>query len=175
MRPRSILIGLTVACGSVEVGCATIAPVPERLLTADSSYAVGRAAQDFAFPVNKVGLAITEAMTDLKMTSVEPSRDGAAYKIEATTADSRNVLVTLRSQKSHTRVSCRIGRFGDEPLSRALLERAGVRLGTLPAAAIPDQVPSKPGSNPYFSRDAVSNEEMLKDVAEAPYRDRVVP
>jgi len=48
-------------------------------------------------------------------------------------------------------------------------------VGTLPAAAIPDRVPSSPGSNPFFSRNAVPDAEMLKDVAEAPYRDRVIP
>ena len=73
------------------------------------------------------------------------------------------------------RVSCRIGWFGDEPLSRTLLERIGVRLGTLPPAAIPDRPPSAPASNPIFSRDAVPDSVIFRDFAEAPYRDRVNP
>ena len=84
-------------------------------------------------------------------------------------------MVTLRPQQGKTRISCRIGWFGDEALSKALLERTGIRLGTLPPAAVPENPPSTPGANPFFSRDAVPDEEMLRDVAEAPYRDRVIP
>jgi len=175
MKAQRIALGLAMACALVQPGCATVAPSPERLVSTGTSYSGGRAQQDFSLPATKVGAAISDAMADLKMTSVEPGRDGTVYKIQAKTADNRSVMVTLRPHQTQTRVGCRIGTFGDEPLSRALLERTGVRLGTLPAAAIPDQVPSSPGKNPFFSRDAVPDEEMFKDIAEAPYRDRVVP
>jgi hypothetical protein len=175
MQAQRISLGLVMACGLAPGGCATVPPSPERLVTTGTSFSAGRALQDFALPAGKVGEAVSDAMADLKMTSIEPAREGVVYKIQAKTADKRTVLVTLRPHQTQTRVGCRIGTFGDEQLSRALLERTGVRLGILPAAAIPEQVPSSPGSNPFFSRDAVSDEEMLKDVAEAPYRDRVVP
>jgi hypothetical protein len=175
MRAQRIVQGLAMACGLAQGGCATVPPSPERLISTDTSYSGGRAMQDFSLPVGKVGEAVSDAMADLKMTSIEPGRDGLVYKIQSKTADNRTVMVTLRPHQTQTRVSCRIGMFGDEPLAKALLERTGVRLGTLPPAAIPDHVPSTPGSNPFFSRDAVPDEEMLKDVAEAPYRARVVP
>ena len=175
MRAQRIALGLAMAGGLMQSGCATMAPSPERLLSTGSSYSAGRAIQDFSLPSNKVGAAVTEAMADLKMTSIRPGRNGAVYKIEAQTEDNRPVMITLRPHQTQTRVSCRIGMFGDEPLSKALLERTGVRLGTLPPTPIPDHVPSSPGSNPFFSRDAVPDEMMLKDAAEAPYRDRVVP
>jgi Protein of unknown function (DUF3568) len=175
MRAQWTALGLAMAFGLAPAGCATVAPSPERLVSTDTSFSAGRAVQDFGFPPGKVGAGVSDAMADLKMTSIEPGRDGAVYKIQAKTADKRTVMVTLRPHQTQTRVACRIGPFGDEPLSRALLERTGVRLGTLPPAAIPDKVPSTPGSNPFFSRDAVPDEVMLKDVAEAPYRDRVVP
>ncbi len=116
-----------------------------------------------------------EAMEDLKMTSIERGRSGAVFKISATTAENRSVLVTMRPHQGLTRLGCRIGLFGDEPLSRALMERTGIRLGILPPAPIPEHPPTKPGSNPIFSRDAVPDEVFLRDVAEAPYRDRVIP
>jgi hypothetical protein len=175
MRAQATALGLGIFCSLVHPGCATVAPSPERLLSTETSYSAGRAIQDFALPASKVGTAVTDAMADLKMTSVESGRDGSVFKIQAKTADKRAVMVTLRPHQSQTRVGCRIGTFGDEPLSRALLERTGVRLGTLPAAEIPEQVPSSPGSNPFFSRDAVPDAEMLKDVAEAPYRDKPIP
>jgi hypothetical protein len=175
MRVRRIALGLMLAGGAAQSGCATVAPSPERVVSTESNYSGGRAIQDFSVPSTKVGTAVTEAMADLKMNSIEPGRDGVVYKIQAKTEDNRTVMVTLRPHQTQTRVSCRIGLFGDEPLSKALLERTGVRLGTLPPAAIPEHIPSSPGSNPFFSKDAVPDEEMLKDIAEAPYRDRVVP
>ncbi len=175
MRVQRIALGLVIAGGVAQSGCATVAPSPERVLSTETTYSGGRAMQDFSLPSTKVGTALTEAMADLKMTSIEPGRDGVVYKIQAKTEDNRTVMVTLRPHQSQTRVSCRIGLFGDEPLAKALLERTGIRLGTLPPAAIPDHVPSSPGSNPFFSKAAVPDEEMLKDAVEAPYRDRVVP
>jgi hypothetical protein len=176
MRAQRIALGLVMAGGLAQSGCATVvAPAPERLLTTESSYGAGRAIQDFSVPSTQVGTALTEAMADLKMASIQPGRNGAVYKIQAQTEDKRPVMVTLRPHQTQTRVSCRIGMFGDEPLSKALLERTAVRLGTLPPTPIPDHAPSSPGSNPFFSRDAVPDETMLKDAAEAPYRDRVMP
>jgi hypothetical protein len=175
MRVRRIALGLLLAGGFTQSGCATVAPSPERVTSTEATFSGGRAMQDFSLPSTKVGTAVTEAMADLKMTSIEPGRDGVVYKIQAKTEDNRTVMVTLRPHQTQTRVSCRVGLFGDEPLAKALLERTGVRLGTLPPAAIPEKVPSSPGSNPFFSKAAVPDEEMLRDVAEAPYRDRVVP
>jgi hypothetical protein len=128
--------------------------------------------QDFQFPAGAVASAVIEAMEDLDITVSRRDHDGPASQIEGRTADNRTVTVTLRPQKPITHVSCRVGWFGDEPLSRTLLHRIGVRLGTLPPEAIPENIPSSPASNPYFSRDAVPDAEMMRDFIEAPYRNR---
>jgi hypothetical protein len=175
LKTQGIAMVLVVASGLHASGCATTAPRPERLITTDSSYSAGRAVQEFSLPATKVGEALTAAMDDLKMTGIVPTRGGAVYRIDAKTADNRTVMATMRPQQGKTRVSCRIGWFGDEALSKALMERVGVRLGTLPPSAVPENPPSTPGANPFFSRDAVPDEEMLRDVAEARYRDRVIP
>ena len=143
MRVQRTALTLVLGCGLAQGGCATVPPSPERLVSTETSFSAGRAMQDFAVPLGKVGTAVTEAMDDLKMTSIETGRDGAVYKVQAKTADNRTVMVTLRPHQTQTRVGCRIGTFGDEPLSRALLERTGVRLGTLPAAAIPEKSPAR--------------------------------
>jgi hypothetical protein len=109
------------------------------------------------------------------MGRVHQAQDGSVVRIEARTEDDRAVTVTLRFRQGATQVGVRIGRFGDEPLSRALLERVGVRLGTRDPEAIPAAAPSAPSSNPYFSRTAIPDSVMLKDFADAPYHDRVVP
>lgn len=135
-------------------------------------YSTGRAMEDFPFPTGAVASAVLEAMDDLKITVHRRGRDGPVAQIEGRTPDNRAVTVTLRHQKPVTHLSCRVGWFGDEPYSRALLRRIAVRLGMLPPEAIPDVVPSAPSPNPYFSRSAVSDEEMMRDFVEAPYRSR---
>ncbi len=135
-------------------------------------YSTGRAVQDFKFPSGTVASAVLEAMDDLHMTVTRRSQEGVASQVQGRTGDGRMVTVTLRPDKPITRVSCRIGWFGDEPMSRTLLRRVAVRLGVLPPEPVPDQIPSEPASNPYFSRNAVSNAEMMRDFYEAPYRTR---
>ena len=84
-------------------------------------------------------------------------------------------MATIRSHKDVTQVSIRVGWFGDEPLTQAILERLEVRLGSRSPEAIPATVPSAPSHNPYFARDAIPDAVMLRDFVEAPYHDRVIP
>jgi len=157
------------------VGCATTKPGLSGEVSPPSdqySYFTGRGVQDFALPPVAVKAAVYEAMEDLKMTVTHRGRDGVVSQIDGRTSDDRSVTITIRPQQGVTHVGCRIGWFGDDPLSKTLLERVGIRLGTLPPAAIPEKPPSSPASNPFFSRDAVPDSVMLKEFADAPYRDR---
>jgi hypothetical protein len=161
-----------------QSGCATMSPssVTEEARPATSfTYSSGRGVQNFTASPAAIRTAVLEAIDDLNMNVVGRGRDGAVTQIDGRTSDGRTVTVTLRPQQGTTRISCRVGWFGDQPLSQALLERIGIRLGTLPPAAIPDQAPSHPAANPIFSREAVPDEVILRDFAEAPYRDRVDP
>jgi hypothetical protein len=175
MRPQQSTVLVAIVCALCQAGCATIAPSVASNSGLEPSYSGGRAIQEFAVPASSVRGAVADAMDDLKMTSIESGHSGAVYKFDAKTADKRPVLVTVRPHDGQTRVSCRIGWLGDEPLSKALLERTGVRLGTLPPAAIPENPPSSPAPNPIMSRLAPPDEDTLRAIAEAPYRDRVGP
>jgi hypothetical protein len=164
-----------------QSGCATTGLIgSSRAIPTDAdsvsgtsySYSAGRGIQNFAAAPSAVKPAVNEAMEDLKMTVTHRRRDGAASQFDGRTPDDRTVTVTVRPRQGMTQVSCRIGWFGDDPLSRTLLERVGVRLGTAPPAAIPENPPSAPASNPIFSRDAIPDSVMLRDFAEAPFRDR---
>jgi hypothetical protein len=141
----------------------------------EPAFVTGRAVQDFPVLAGAAANAVVEAMDDLKMSSVKRGRDGAVYKIDAQSADNRAVTVTIRPRQNAARVSCRVGWLGDEPLSRTVLERVGIRLGTLPPAAIPENPPSAAATNPFFSFAGKPDTDYLRDLSEAPYRDRVIP
>jgi len=159
-------------------GCQTVSPLAGPALgAAGYAYSAGKAAQEFAVPYPTVQGAIGGALADLKVTQVRQRHDGPAQIFEGTTADGRPVTVTLRPGNGAARVTARIGWFGDPPFSKALMERVGVRVGSLPPKAIPTEPPSAPAANPYFSRDAVPDSTMLREQSELfyLYRDTAVP
>jgi len=160
----------------VSAGCKTVTPMAGNVIDGSGfSYSAGRATQDFGCAPQALQSSITGAMDDLRFHSVRQTTDAGSIVYNGTTADDRRVSLLIHPYQGQSRVSVRIGWFGDEPLSRALLDRIGVRLGTLPPAAIPVDPPSSPASNPFFSRDAIPDSEMLREQAEAPYRDTPVP
>ena len=156
MRMRRLpLLAASAGMLLITSGCATtsrVAPTtsepsaepmpPGEQPAPTASYSTGRATQDFPFPSGRVAVAVIEAMEDLSITVTRRDRDGLVSQIDGRTPDNRTVTVTLRPQKPITHVSCRVGWFGDEPLSRTVLRRVAIRLGTLPPEAIPDEVPS---------------------------------
>ena len=181
-------IALTTAAllaASAASGCHTTSPStlsasnqnPTSSAVADPestfSYAAGRAIQTFPQSTATLQPIVLSALEDLRIHSVTLTREVGAVVFKGTTASAARASVTLRPTPDGSRLSARIGLFGDEPLSRALMDRVGIRLGSLPPSAIPAEPPSEPDKNPYFSRDAVPDSEMLKDQAEAPYRSGV--
>jgi hypothetical protein len=77
-------------------------------------------------------------------------------------------------------MDARIGLLGDEALSRALSDRVGIRLAestnsTPPANSTSNGQTTTTVGNPYFSKTAVSDEEMLKGIADAHFQDRPTP
>ena len=161
----SVLAGVS-ACSTIGTGAMT------SLANSGTSYSygAGRATQNFAYPPTIVQPAVLAAMEDLRIQTVRQINDGSTIVFEGTTADNRSASVTLRPNSLGTRLTARVGLFGDQALSRAIMDRIGIRLGSLPPAAIPDEPPSTPASNPYFSRSAISDAEMLKDRMESPDR-----
>ena len=160
-----------------QAGCAMTKPGSSGEVSPSSeqyTYSTGRGVQDFAMPPIAVKAAVYEALEDLNMTVTHRGRDGAVSQIDARTTDDRTVTVTIRPQQEVTHVGCRIGWFGDDPLSRTLLERVGIRLGTRAPEPIPDKPPSTPASNPFFSRDAIPDSRSCSrtNLDDAPYQDR---
>jgi hypothetical protein len=180
MRIERTALLLAAAGLLAETGCSTTGSItrPHALPTdaensagMSYSYSAGRGIQEFAVAPPAVKAAVHEAMDDLNMTVTAHRRDGAVSQIDGRTADDRAVVVTIRPRQGRMQVSCRVGWFGDDPLSRTVLERVAVRLGTAPPAAIPANPPSSPASNPIFSREAIPNSIMMRDRADKPYAD----
>jgi hypothetical protein len=175
LTARAVALAAGLAYLLVQSGCSTVAPRVEHTSGPSGAYGGGRALQDFPRDPNVVSASVAEALEDLKMTAIKRSRDGAVFKVEARTDDNRPVLVTVRPHQDQSRVGCRVGWFGDEPLSKAILERAGIRLELLPPAPIPEKPPSSPAANPFLLRDGNLKDGMIRDMIEAPYRDRPGP
>ena len=165
------------ACLAVGlVGCATTRPAVEAGASPSSiSYSGARGWESFAAPRAAVVVALNDAMNDLSLGNIRGAGEGTVSRLEATTRDRERVVATIRSRRDITQVTIRVGWFGDQPLTRAILERVEVRLGTRSPEGIPTTVPSAPSRNPYFSRDAIPDAVMLRDFVEAPYHDRVIP
>jgi hypothetical protein len=175
LKARTLAISVGITCALWLAGCATVTPNAETTKGPSGAYSGGRAFKEFSTNAKIASAAAAEALDDLKMTSIKRSRDGTVYKIEGMTEDNRSVLVTVRPHQDQARVACRVGWFGDEPLSKAIIERIGIRLGLLPPAPIPDKPPTSPDPNPFMLRDQTLKDGMIRDMIEAPYRDRPGP
>lgn len=155
------------------VGCRSTGPSGVARVDAGiASYRAGEASQAFNYPADEVAAATEGALDDLAFRAVHREAAGAGQStIVAQAPDGRRARLAVAGTGAVTRVGARVGTFGDQALSLALLDRVGVRLGARPPEAIPAEAPSTPDGNPYFSREGVSDREMLRDQADAGYRD----
>jgi hypothetical protein len=167
---RTRMAGIILAA-SIFAGCSTTGPFGrERLaLPIGPSYVGGRGMQ--MFPTSTALLAnVKEAMSDVGIHSVVQNEDPSGLIIlEGKTVDDRKARVTLQSSGINSTVSAKISWLGDEPLTRALLDRIGSRQGTMPpqpavnaSSETDDPAAEKPRTQ-IFSRDAVPDATMLRD------------
>lgn len=173
------------ALGVGAVGCRTVPQWPSTTLEPAAggstgsigyAYRAGLASQSFAKPEPDVAEAARAAFEDLAVGQVKATaRGGRGTMLDGRAADGRRVRLMLVPRDGQTTASVQVGLFGDEPLSRALLDRIGIRLGTLPPEAIPSEVPSDPGANPFVDREAVSDSVMFRGMTDGGYRDGPVP
>jgi Protein of unknown function (DUF3568) len=180
MRRSALLVLTLPLIWIVAAGCSSVRPFAASSVSdgasGDFAYVAGRATRTFPAPPATVQPAVLSALDDLRVGAIRRSNNGGTMVIEGTTADNRKALLTLGTQPgTGSRLTARVGIFGDEPLSRALMDRVAIRLGTLPPTAVPVDPPSSPDANPYFSRKAVPDALMLKDQADAPFRASPTP
>lgn len=174
---RRIVAGFVGCLVGASSGCMSLGPTTPVSGTSGFAFDSAWASQGFLASEEQVSDALSEAMVDLRMRPTSQSRAEPDISIiDAQLADGRHARITLRTLDTGNLVAIRIGRFGDQKYAQAILQRIGIRLGTLPAEAIPDEPPTS-GSfgSRLFSKDAVPNELMLREQINAGYRDAIVP
>ncbi len=148
-------------------GCSTTGPFgrDKLVVPVGPSYVGGRGVQAFPTSPNLLD-NVKDAMTDVGMHSIRqvPEPNGL-MALQAVTADGRAARVTIQTTGVRSLVASKIGWFGDEPLTRALLDRLGTRQGSLGPALDPAEAPAEAErpDNPFLSRRAVSDSTMLRD------------
>lgn len=158
-----------IAVGAGLVGCSTISPVATTGMV-HYTYRAGAASQGFPRPPEEVQRAAVDAMADMSIHSVRSTPDEGGVSYHGTTADGQGATVSVKNRGSYASAIVRVGWFGNEQLSRAVLDRIGIRLGTLPPEAIPAE-PPKAERAPIFSSRAVPDSVMINEVNEAAPRD----
>jgi hypothetical protein len=172
---RNQMLG-TILAVSLFVGCSTTGPFNREKLSLPTgpSYVGGRGIQ--LFPTSpKLLPNIKDAMSELNMHSIVQNEDPSGLIVlEGKTAAEVNIRTTVQTSGVNSTVSVKIGWFGDEPLTRALLDRIGLKQGKLPEQPNPnaattdtdEKAAEKPKSQGIFSRDAVPDAVMLRDQVE---------
>jgi hypothetical protein len=112
------------------------------------TYYQGQAAQVYQFSVPQVHNSLRQALADLGFYAVEARALGNCIELKARTPDGRIAKMTVGPQNALTLFTIWIAcPFGDEPLSKAVIDRIALNLGALPRQLIPlEQALARRGS-----------------------------
>ncbi len=79
--------------------------------------------------VDTVGVATTKALEELRFAKIHENKSAVDAEIRARTGQDKKIDIRLnRTSDTLTRVRIRVGTFGDEDLSRLLLEKIKAKL-----------------------------------------------
>jgi hypothetical protein len=112
------------------------------------TYDHGRACQLYRFPIDLVEVNTVEAMADLGFGQIRRSVSGGVVTYVAKTLDGHLATITLRPRNANAELTVKIGFWGDEPLSVALIERVALRFGSAPPSLVPLDPPPLGGPRP---------------------------
>ena len=181
---RIALTATALLASCAGAGCQTVGPAALNAVSraespspggSDYSYGGGRAVQTFVQAPAAVQPAVLAALEDLRVSSLRQISDGGSIVFEGTTADDRKATVTLRPEARGTHLTARVGLFGDRRSPEPSWTGSASAWATSPPPPFPSNPPSDPAPNPYFSRRAGFDAEVLRDQAESPYRATAVP
>ncbi len=117
-----VLLGFTGGCaalligGGAAVGAGTVAYVRGELKATDE------------VSLDTAWNAAEDAMKDLQFIVVDQHKDALQAKLKARTATDRRVVILLKKQGERlTDIRIRVGTFGDQSLSRLILDKIKAR------------------------------------------------
>lgn len=136
---RRIALGALVFAALTGSGCNSV-QLPLRPDPGATGYAIcgPYSVQRFLFPVPIVERAAVEAMADMKIHSVKRTVKQDGISLKGFFYDGRYICLTIEPEdQGNSVVTALIDVYGDEPLSKILLERMGSRIATLPQVINP--------------------------------------
>ncbi len=158
----------TILAASILAGCSTTGPFGrEKLaLPVGPSYVGGRGMQ--MFPTSPELLVnVKDAMSQVGIHSIVQNEDPSGLIIlEGRTVDDRKARVTVLKSGANSTVSARVGWLGDEPLTRAMLDRIGSIHGTMPlppSAVETPQNSAETGLRSLLSREDKTDTSLIRD------------
>ncbi len=178
-RTRLVEVGLVMAGAlAVSAGCSTTNPFGrERLSVASTTQYVG--GRGFAMFTTTPDLSehVKQAMTEVGFTAIHPIPEAnGGTGLEGSTADKRSARVSIHSTGVRSTVALKVGWLGDEPLTRAFLQRLEERHGALPASAVPVEPDADAEANPSrFSRGAVPDSVMIRNQLDPSFNPSISP
>ena len=172
---RTLLLGLAGLSLCCATGCSTVAPfdASPALAAGAPTYQTGRAIQAFPASTELIGPSRV-AMEEVGVHTITERKEERATVLEGTTAAGRHAVVTIQPEGASTVVSARFGALGDEPLSRAFLDRLNSAKGKT-LAAESKTVPAIASRRPTPNRASRSSGSILENQLEGGYRDSVSP
>jgi len=129
LRVASLLLALPLGSGCV------VAVLGGAVAAAGGvAYARGELQSALNAPLPKLWLATQRAVESLEFRVDERRKDAVYGTLIATTSTDRRVQIRLeRTSAAVTVIKIRVGTFGDEPLSRFILERIQAELENIPS------------------------------------------
>lgn len=122
LRIRLLAAVLSLAPLLMTSGCIVVAAGAAGAGTV--AYIRGELNASVGHPLDAVDRAANRAAEQLRFAKINESADAFVRVITLRTAEDKKIEVKLtRTSDSLTQVRIRVGVFGDEPLSRALLEK----------------------------------------------------
>jgi hypothetical protein len=128
-------------------------------------------------PPQELESAILETLNERGFDSIRLATAGStdSATISARSPDHRSVTIDLGPGPLGSEAVVRVGRFGDDKLSREVLERTAARAGLMASPPPPAASPDRDVATAAFSREGVPDAVMLREQAGAGFQDAFIP
>ena len=176
-QPRGGIRAILGVCAVLAMfgGCRAVGPLTDASAgTSSFAYRAGTASQGFPVAPAEVRKVAVDALGDLRISSIrETIEPDTTLILDGTTGDGRSARLTIRPFGAFAVTTARVGFLGDEALSKAIMDRIGIRLGTMPPSAIPAEVPTGAQSpiQALSNKKSISDTSMIRNQFPTNYHD----